>query len=245
MGDYVDFCRTTFRAYIKSYQADESSVKQLNSIAYGIEDDLYRRYLKRIEKKCLGLIEGNHTWICDKGISTGQRLASKMGCPYCFDMGGVNLVVEDGREKGIQTLRILVHHGDFGGSAITPGGDLNSMVKRGSSWLVDVNLFAHTHKKMAYKEPLMTWGLRGRHEIQEIPHAYIRTGGFLRGYRECDERGRYAEKKMLKPNELGHVTIKLRFAQTYSAALAQERRGASGRPGHGTTPLALRMTLET
>jgi hypothetical protein len=216
MGDYIDFARATARRYLQAYTGDETSLRILDKIAGDFELDLWQRYLKPIAPRCLGLIEGNHTWITDHGISTAQRLSERMGCPYLSDMGGLNLSIRAKNGKHLKTLKIVAHHGDFGGSASTPGGDLNSMVRHGQAWLVDVNLFAHSHKKVAYHQPVLTWATRGKLEIEEIPHVYVRTGSFTRAYRETDERGRYTERKMLNPAELGHVAITVQFYQEKS-----------------------------
>lgn len=239
-GDYTDFCRATARRYIKAYQGDSTSLQPLNKIATDFEGELYRRYLRRIQARCLGIIEGNHFWETECGVSTGQRLAERMGCPYLYDQGGITLHVNRKDGKSIRTFLILLNHGS-GSSYTTPGGDLNALIRKGKSWLVDMSFNAHTHKKIGYTQPLLTWARTGRLEVEEVPHAYIRTGGYVRAYRECDERGRYTEQKQVDPVDLGHVIVTIEFYQEYLAELRREQRTRHPGFGNGAGKLKYRL----
>ena len=129
----------------------------------------------------------------------------------------------------IAVLKLLAHHGDWSAGGITPGGDLNSLERRAEGWDTDITWVAHTHRKLVYISPVMTIPETGKLRLIEHPRVYIRAGCFVRGYVPgCTT---YAERKLLKPTELGWVTLRIQFYQPRDPEKAARRR-AEGKSSH-------------
>ena len=245
LGDYHTLARTTYRKHLASYRADEDSQRQLDTLAETQTRQFYRQYLQRIPAgKLLGLAEGNHYWSFIDGTTDTQLLCRLAKVPY-LEKGSLHRLVFRHRSgHGIRVLTMLVHHGDWGGTASTTGGDINSMEGRGRGWDVDLVVFGHTHRKAAYAVPVLGMPLTGRLQIKERPRAYVRAGCFTKGYVErCIT---YVERRLMPPTALGWVTIQIEFFQKYSAearARAKARRGPLTGGVCGPVEYRFRFTL--
>lgn len=226
VGDYTDFCRATARRYLRSYTADATSLKPIERIVRDAQRELYQRYFKAVQSRCLGLVQGNHTWEYEDGTTTDQQLCGMMDAPYLADFCLMRINIKLASGHPLKTFLLTAHHGDWGGNYSTPGGDLNSIVAKGRLWDADISLFAHSHQRNDNIITPMSGTRRGEFRVIEVPHLVVRTGGYLRAYMESNERGRYTEKKQLPATQLGHVTIRTEFYQEYDADLYHARREA-------------------
>ncbi len=219
LGDYFTFARRTYRAHITSYKADDNSQRELDQMCRERAAEFYKTSLRPIKDRLLGLAEGNHHWQFMDGTTDTQFLCQLAKVPYLGKASGHNLHVGTGHNASMTVLQMLVHHGDWSSGAMTIGGDLNSVERKAGAWDADIYLFAHTHRKVAWKDPVYGWPktLRGRGtiQVQERSRVYVRAGCFVRGYvPTCIT---YAEQKLLRPTDLGWVTVTTELHQGYSA----------------------------
>ena len=217
LGDYFSFSRQTYRAHIRSYTGDENSQRELDKMCEDRARAFYKTHLKNIEGKLLGLAEGNHHWTFMDGTTDTQLLCKLAKVPYLGKASGHNFHLSTSGGN-IAVLQMLVHHGDWSSGAMTTGGDVNSVERKAGAWDADIYCFAHTHRKIAWKDPVFGWPKQKRGaaplDIKERPRVYIRAGCFVRGYvRSCVT---YAEAKLLKPTDLGWVTLHTKFSQPYN-----------------------------
>lgn len=246
LGDYFTLARTTYMKHIRGYQADEDSQRDLDAMIRERAEKFYRQHLKPMAGKLMGLAEGNHGWTFLDGTTDTQLLCRLAKVPY-LEKGSLHRVSFKAAAHS-RLLKILVHHGDWSGGAMTTGGDLNALESRASGWDVDVTIAGHTHRKHGWTVPVLTCTEQGPPQLIERDRVYIRAGCFMRGYTPgCVT---YAERKLLKPTALGWVTLKTRLVRPYEsqryerAGLVTGAMGGKKRiRGSGTGPPRFRYTV--
>ena len=242
-GDYFSFARTHLRTHIRSYKDDENALRDLDDMVKDRARAFHRKHLVPMKGKLLGLAEGNHHWTFMNGTTSTQYLCELAEVPYFGVASGHNvyLYTKADQVRSFDTLQLLVHHGDWG-AAQTIGGDLNSVERKSAPWDADIYVYAHTHRKIAWKEPYCSWPTKPQQRpirIKERARVYIRCGSFLRGYMPgCSS---YVEKKLLRPTDLGWVTTHIKYGQPYDPEqYARERAvGQGGDKAHNRSRLAI------
>lgn len=218
MGDYQNFLRGTARKFLKSYSADENSFDDLEPMIRNRADQFYKDWLRPIQKKLIGLAEGNHYYQFKNNTTDTQHLCEKADCHYLDKPAFLRLkIVYKG--KWVRVFKILIHHGDWSGGYSRIGGDFNAMENKGLLGFggFDIFLFGHTHRKGGFKVPVMDLSDRGELRLIERPKLFVRTGCFMAGYDpKC--LGTYAQKKLLAPTDLGWVEIGIKFYREYDKA---------------------------
>lgn len=221
MGDYHNFLRGTARKHLKSYTADENSFLDLDAMIHTRAREFYKTWLQPVEKKIIGLAEGNHYYSFYNSTTDTQLLCELMGVAYLDKPAFIRLIVRyNGKVLGL--FKILVHHGDWSGGYTRIGGDFNAMENKGLLGFghFDIFLCGHTHRKGGFKVPLMDLAERGELKLVERPKLFARTGCFMAGYDpKC--MGTYAQKKLLAPTDLGWVEIGIRFYREYDKEKTQ------------------------
>jgi hypothetical protein len=224
LGDYKSFARGTYRKHLRGYQADEDSARDLDNLVTREVEAFYKTAIRPIQHKLWGLAEGNHHYTFQDNTTDTQLLCRLAGVPY-LEKGSlhrVRLGLQARSSEHKTILKILVHHGDWGGGAMTTGGDLNALENRAVAWDVDVIIAAHTHRKIASVVPTLTIPERGRLVIVEKPKVHIRSGCFTRSYiTTCVT---YGERRLLKPTAIGWVTLEVKLKQPYDAEEYRRRR---------------------
>jgi len=229
LGDYRNFLRTHARDWLRLYPHDQDAFRDLDGMVAKEARELYQQYLKPIEGRLWGLSEGNHFYVFH-GASRNQWQAGETDTQYLCRLAGVPYfeklalirwkIVNNGRS--LQTLNILLHHGDWSGGYGTPGGDLNALKNKTVGFDADIIIASHTHIKLGYLSPLLTLPKKGVLKTVERPRAFIKTGCFVGAYDRCVPTN-YVQRKLMHPNELGYVRLTVRFFTPYDKAkYAQE-----------------------
>lgn len=219
--------RTTARKHMKSYTADEDSWRDFDHMVRDKAKDFVKRWLMPIKHKLVGLAEGNHFFEFSQGGTDTQYMCQLLDVPYLDKPAFIRLKV-GGKERRkeddtIKTFRILIHHGDWSGGYSRSGGDINSIENKVMGFDFDIYIFSHTHRKLATVLPSLTIPTYGDLRVVERPRVFLRTGTFMRGYTEKCE-GRYAEKKLLPPTDLGYVKLTIKFNQNYDPEVYKRAR---------------------
>ena len=211
LGDYKNLFRTHARMHLKAYTTDEDSWRELDVLIRGEARKFVTTYLKPIQSKLLGLAEGNHFYKFQDGTTDTQFMCQLLEVPYLEKPAFVRLSVNIGKDQGDYTLKLLIHHGDWSAGYTRPGGDLNSVEMKAMGFDLDVYIFSHTHRKMAFQSPSISIPSRGRLHTIEKPRVFIRTGCFVTAYDGCTST--YAQKKLLNPTELGYVVLQTKWTR--------------------------------
>lgn len=236
LGDFSNFLRTTARKHLQSYTGDEDSWRDLDQMVRKKAEEFAHKWLSPIKDKILGLAEGNHFHRFVSGETDTQYLCQLIGVPYLEKPAFVRLQICNNAKRTLRTLKLLIHHGDWSGGTARTGGDVNSLENKGMGFDFDIFIASHTHRRYGMHLPVLTIPVVGKLKVIERPRVFIRTGTFMRGYVE-DCQGRYVDKKLLSPTDLGYVRLLVHFQQSYDAeqykAARAEQSRSKSRGAHG------------
>ncbi|MHA2642847.1 MAG: hypothetical protein V2G41_09390 [bacterium JZ-2024 1] len=250
LGDYLDFARSHYRTELRRVLPDEDSPEHLDALVA----DRLDRFCERIgslAKRCLGLIEGNHSWTWmttdeKRGIhaaeTSTQYICRKLGIQYLGHTAMVTLELTY-RGKVVDRYVILANHG-YGGGGSTASADLGRMERMVEpAFDADLYVTAHTHRRLCYFMPEMVPECVGGEAVgfKEKPHLLVKAGAFLRGY--IPEKTTYADRKLLRPLDLGWVEISLSYkrkAETQTTVRVTQARMTRSYelPSPGGVPVA-------
>ena len=233
MGDSLDCARTHYRDYIRGYRQDENSQMALDEwIKRDVE--ALARELRPIAKRIIGVILGNHFWEFSDGTNSEQYLARLLEVPYLGPMGVVRLEFRtqnsnDSRVRHQMTL--YAHHSGGGNGGRTTGADIGALERQELSFDADIYCLSHTHRRGGFKTPQLALNRKGQPRLTERTRVFLRTGAFLKGFGE-DHPGTdrqhvptYAEKKALRPTDLGWVSLHIKLSNV-------NLKGKRGVPGN-------------
>lgn len=239
MGDTCDSARTHYRTHLKSYTQDENSQIQL--------DEWHRRevaelakLLEPIRDRIAGAILGNHYWEYSDGTNSEQYLCQILKIPYLGPTGIVRVEYSGARGDVMAMQVVYAHHNGGSNGGRTEGGDANALTRSEGSFEADIYVLSHTHKRRAFKMPVLTLTNKGVPRVRERTRVFIRSGAFLKGYAEdhpSAERPHfpsYAEKAAYRPTDLGWVECRTHWRSKH----LYEGSGRKGRKqiGHDWYP---------
>lgn len=151
------------------------------------------------------------------GTNDNQQLCQLLNVPYLTNPSFIRLVIKTPTGKTRHILRLLIHHGHWGGGSSRPGGSLNAMEMKSAGFDCDIYVFSHDHRKLAMHIPTLTISRTGRLEVIERPRCFIRTGCFVAGYDEKCGDGNYVQDKLMHPSDLGYVILTVKCYREYDA----------------------------
>lgn len=230
MGDSMDSARTHYRDHVRSYRQDENSQEALDE--YHKEDvRKLAKVLEPIKGRIAGAILGNHYWQYLDGTNSEQYLCQLLGIRYLGPTGIVRLEFRD-KSKDVRLMMVLyAHHSGGSAGGRTAGGDVNALHRAETAFDADIYCLSHTHRRYAHREPVLGLTRKGTPRLVERPKVFIRTGAFLKGYREdfpSTERPHfptYAEQKAYRPTDLGWVTCAVDVTYQRDHANGNKKRG--------------------
>lgn len=223
MGDSLDAARTHYRSHIRSYRDDENSQEALD--AYMTEEvGKLAKVLEPVASRILGLVRGNHYWEYLDGTDSEQDLCRRLKIRYLGVMGLIQLKCTtkglNPKHGSIQNLTIFAHHTGGSAGGRTTGGDVNGLTRQEHAWDADIYLLGHTHRRIAFKEPVMQLSQKGMEpKVVERTKVFVRTGAFLKGFKnEAAPVNRkyspsYAEDRAYRPTDLGWVKIHVKWRE--------------------------------
>jgi hypothetical protein len=221
-GDTIDAISPKDKRFSTHEISDRIRVADLGRLGARQMEMAYE-ILKPIKSKCLGLGYGNH-----EAKYMGQTeqarlhhwLCVEMGVPdlgYCCFLDTVFV-----RARGASALhrtpppqsqrlgsnwqvRHFIHHG--AGSAATPGGKLNRLIKFMQDFDANCYWMGHVHDQKAQRTTVLGMNEEGDKIIQREKLGVI-SGSYLRTYKQgCSG---YGEQKGYSPTPVGAVAITFR-----------------------------------
>lgn len=204
MGDFIEWFSDSERRGVESINLHQSSKKTMDDFAKEMCDQFYKQ-ISFMRGKCIGMLEGNHFYQFQNGMTSTQYLCQRLECPYLSATAFVRISFHSECGKRL-SVDIFAHHGK--GASRLVGGSLNTVQQMAECAIADIYLMGHDHKKsigMSSKLTL-TDGRTGLH-VKEKKMLYGRTGSFLKGYEEGKES--YVAKALLNPTDLGTIKIEL------------------------------------
>jgi hypothetical protein len=183
LGDSTDFARTT-TGVISSLRGRENSQEALDEY---IREEVRKlaKVLEPIKSRIWGVVRGNHFHEFLEMTNSEQYLCQLLGLRYMGALGMLRVTMKSPVQTGgSRTIKIYCHHSGGTKGARTTGGDIAGMMRVEHSWDADIYLCAHTHRRQAWKEPVMTVTTKGEPKIVERTKVFARCGAFLKGFRE-------------------------------------------------------------
>jgi len=203
LGDTFDFARGKLRKHIHAYAGDTNSLQSIDEM---VKSDIGRLAvrLEPIKDRILGVVEGNHKWLFQDGITSEQYLCQRLKLPYLGDMGILRLGFADGPKSGVRCVIVYLHHSGGTSGGRTHGGDLNALVRQQDVLDADVYILAHTHDTYAKVVPRWRVTKVGEPKVLERDRAFIRAGCFAKELP-------YAIEKAYPPRKHGWVDTEIHF----------------------------------
>ena len=216
MGDYIDAINYNDPRF-DSRQVDphyavglkgKDTILCLEDMVHRQVDD-FKRYIKPIRHKCLGLLTNNHEEVIRKYYmhDITNALAFDLGVPYLGYTAFFKLMIErlcknDSRATSISYV-IYLSHGY--GASRKSGAKINRIEDACHFFDCDIVLMGHEHKKL-----YTTVSKLGITESKTPNLVYkktvgVMTGCFLKGYVTNGQN--YVEKAGYSPTDLGAVKI--------------------------------------
>lgn len=205
MGDYLEWFSDSERRGIESINLHRSSKMTMDDFAKEICDSFFES-ISFMKGKVLGMLEGNHFYQFQNGMTSTQYLCQKLSCKYLGATGFIRIKFDyENGNKGSK-VDVFVHHGK--GAARLVGSSLNTVQQMAECAEADIYLMGHDHKKSVGMSSRLklTDGRTGLH-LKDKKVLYARTGSFLKGY--DPEKPSYVAKALLNPTDLGTVKIEL------------------------------------
>ena len=234
MGDSLDCARTHYRDHVRGYRQDENSQQALDEWMKRDVEALAKE-LQPIKKKIIGIILGNHFWEFSDGTNSEQYLSRLLDVPYLGPMGVVRLEFRTPSNNNCvrHQMTLFAHHSGGGNGGRTTGADVGALERQEASFDADIYCLSHTHRRHGFKVPQLALNRKGQPRLTERTRVFMRTGAFLKGFAEdypSKDRPHvptYAEKKALRPTDLGWVSLHIKLSHVHVKGLSKRR----GQPG--------------
>jgi len=224
MGDYWDLVTWGDKRFDPAGIAKELRGAHFEGLAKKMIEFGYELF-KPIQKKCLGMLEGNHEW--KYNIMRGgdaplvKDLCGAMKVPFLGYSAFKDVVFAN-----IIKVRLYLHHG--AGSAQTKGGKLNRLLRFVNSRDADVVAMGHVHALMDDVKPILAADDKCE-KITALNKLSILTGSYLEGFHH-DEEGSssYVERAGFEPCAIGSPCVV--YCPGLETVAVEKPVGRLGRP---------------
>jgi hypothetical protein len=215
MGDFLDFMSSSNRQRQMEAGLYDTARTIIDDAAYQLVEKV-KAVLKPSVGRWLGLLEGNHYWVFDDGVTSDQYLCQYLNAPFLGTCGSVQVRFGNDHRKSI-TCEIFAHHGYGGGT--TPGAILTKLMKAMMAFEADIYLMGHQHQLVTAKPDRLynTHAVNPRSVARQ--RLLVGTGSFMAGYKQGSRyagrpHGSYVEQRVLQPSAIGAPLITARPSST-------------------------------
>ena len=188
----------------------------------------YKEWLKELDGHLLGLAEGNHYYQYASGETDTQDLCRLASIPYLEKPCFMRLVMKY-QDRILGVFKVIIHHGDWGGSYSTTGADINAWENKARGFDFDIWVAAHTHRTFGTHKPEVTITKHGALKVVNHHRVFIKAGCFVTTYEPCIPTN-YGQRKLMEPTQPGYVRLEIQFYRKYESSHYSRRKGHGG-PG--------------
>ncbi len=208
MGDYCDFVSESNRERLINAGLYDTARTIIDDAADKILDKI-KDALAPSRGRWLGVLEGNHYYLYESGVTTDVSLAAYLKAPFLGTCGLVQVRMIAPPRESI-TCSFWAHHGYGPGG--TGGAVLTKLHRAMEAFEADVCLMAHYHQLVTHKVSRLYATVSPNPRILGKPKLLVGTGSFMAGYEQGSRyagrsRGSYVERRMLPPAALGSPFI--------------------------------------
>ena len=187
LGDYDDFASTSERMALQRGGFHDTTIRTMDDLMQKKTEDFCKE-LEFMKGHVIGLIEGNHHYMFQNGVSSTQKMCEYLQCRYLGGVSMIRLTFKKTGSKKAVSCDIYAHHtaGSKGGGGRRLGSGLNKLEDMTHVWDADIYLAGHDHKfNMAMPTYLYLDNLM---KVKEKDRLLVRTGSFQKGWM-TDETG--------------------------------------------------------
>jgi len=109
MGDYDDLASTSERYKLEFSQLHDTTRESLDEMAERRTLDLIKE-LDFMRGSIIGMIEGNHHWRFQSGMTSTQYMCQKLGCKYLGGSSFIRVTFQYAKGGRTQCVEIWAHH---------------------------------------------------------------------------------------------------------------------------------------
>lgn len=200
MGDYGDFASSSERYELSAAKTHDGTKDRLDRLAKQDADSFLRDILF-MKDRMIGLIEGNHHWVFQNGMTSTQYLCDQLGCKYLGGLSVIQLVFNI--SESTICLDIVAAH--LLKTAQKLGTSINQVEALLSSFFADIAIGAHDHNRFALptKPIIYVSHGHGKFKMKWKDRYVARSGSFLNTYRDGEKA--YPVPTGMPPSALGTV----------------------------------------
>lgn len=220
LGDYSDVASPSNRRRLMQISPDtyESTKDMMDEMMEQRVEELKELFEPTVGR-WFGLVSGHHLWEFQDGTTTDTRLASFLQTKYMGDGTALSILqfkTGEGSQTRYGSAKVWFNHGE--GSATTPAGGLNRLLRIGQVFHSHVYLMGHLPVKIATKMPWIDYQITRNGRVVDLSHnrVFAITGGFMKAYEVGTKNpfgqpaAGYAERGMMAPTTLGGVLVYIR-----------------------------------
>lgn len=209
MGDYDDFAST--REKKEMVGLHETTIEAFHEMNEK-RTRVMAAEMKVMRGRTLGLIEGNHHWVYQNGMTTTQDLANRLQAEYLGWLCHYTIGVYFGEGVNRTTsLHFVLCHGKAGGKRA--GATINQVEDMKHIFpMADVYCFGHDHHRGAWPTSVLyPVNSKGTFKIKQKTQWLCRSGSFKKAYE--DNTAGYEIGRLLKPADLGAIRLDFGFTR--------------------------------
>lgn len=212
LGDYNDFASTSERRALKSIKLHGDTTDHLENFAMR-NTKLLLKEIDFMKGRTIGVLDGNHRWDFENGLSDGEVIARELGSTYLGHLAYVRLrIILDNRTRSGVTFDLFVSHGKssgkLAGNTINRVDDMKLIFPQ-----ADFYCMGHDHRKAATPVTILkAVSGNGGLIIKQQDQWLCRSGSFLKGY--VENKNSYVAGMLLRPTALGTIELKLKVERS-------------------------------
>lgn len=204
VGDYDDMASTSEREYFQKFH---STTKDSLDTFMECKTQEFIDRIKFMKGRLIGMIEGNHYFKFQSGITSTQKMCEALNCKYLGGSSIIRLVFKYMKGSRASSIDIYAHHtaGSKGGGGRRVGSSINKLEDMSHVWFADIYLAGHDHK-LNSAHPIMMY-LDHHGYVKAKEQLLVRTGSFQKAWE--DGREDYVATFNGKANNLSAPMINL------------------------------------
>jgi len=215
MGDMIDFMSASNRQRQIQANVHDTARKLIDKTAKQLVEEV-KAALKPSVGRWLGIVEGNHYWVFDDGVTSDQTLCQYLKAPFLGTCASVQVRFGNDHRKSI-TCEFWIHHG-FGGGT-TEEAILRKLKNAMTGFEADVYLMGHQHMLVTAKPDRIYTTHAPNPRLIAKQRLLVGTGSFMASYKQGSRyagrpHGSYIECRAMRPAAIGAPLITARPSST-------------------------------
>lgn len=210
MGDANDFASAREQSSLKIAKLHKTTMEKLDGIVQR-DNRKIAKEMSFMKGRMWGMLDGNHNWTFENGVTAAEDLAERMDAPYLGWLTHItlhlNLINSNGTRRNDQCccIYIVACHGRAGGKLV--GTSINQVDDLKKIFpIADLMIMGHDHQRGAWPTSVLVPGDNGS-GLKQKRQFLCRSGSFKKGY--SDGCAGYEVGALYRPSDLGTVYFEI------------------------------------